>query len=56
LAAVLNDEDEQLVVGAIRSLEAINAPEAGQPLVRLIKDPRAVVRQAAADALGKLPL
>lgn len=56
LSAVLNDQDEQLVVAAVNSLAAINLPEAVPPLLPLCKDSRAVVRQAAAAALGKLPI
>lgn len=56
LSAVLKDQDEQLVVAAVNSLAAINMPEAVAPLLPLCKDERAVVRKAAAEALGKLPL
>jgi len=56
LSAVLTDEDEQLVISAIRSLAEINVAEAVGPIANLAKDRRAVVRRVAAEALGRLPL
>ena len=56
LAAVLKSADEQLVVAAIHSLQTIGASEALEPLAGMAGDPRAVVREAVAEALGTLPL
>ena len=56
LAAVLDSSDEQLVVAALHSLGALNAPEAADRLQTQCKDQRAVVRRAAAEALGTIPL
>jgi HEAT repeat protein len=56
LSAVLNNEDEQLVVSAVNSLAAINVPEAVAPVLSLVNDRRPIVRRAVAEAMGKLPL
>jgi HEAT repeat protein len=56
LAAVLGDADEQLVIAAARSLGALGAVEAAEPLAGLLRDARASVREAAARALGEVPV
>jgi HEAT repeat protein len=56
LAAMLQDADEQLVTSVAHSLGALGAVEAAAPLAALLRDPRATVRQAAAEALGQVPL
>jgi HEAT repeat protein len=56
LAAMLGDADEQLVISAARSLGRLGTAEAAAPLAKLLRDARASVRQAAAQALGEVPL
>jgi HEAT repeat protein len=56
LAAMLQDADEQLVISAARSLGALGTIDAAAPLAGLLRDPRPSVRQAAAEALGEVPL
>ena len=56
LAAVLSADDAELVVSAISSLGAIGAAEAEPHLLPLLRDSRSAIRQAAAEALGRLHL
>jgi HEAT repeat protein len=54
LAAVLVEGEANLVIGAIRSLAAIGAPDAEKSLLPLLDDPRPAVRREAARAIGEL--
>ena len=56
LVSLLDDDDEQLVASAARSLGAIGSPDSIGPLVKVAKDSRATVRVAAVQALSELPL
>jgi HEAT repeat protein len=56
LGALVTAKDAELVLGAVRSLGAIGAPEAEKYLIPLVKDPRPAVRREAVGALGILSL
>jgi HEAT repeat protein len=56
LGAMVAAKDAELVLGAVRSLGAIGAPEAEKYLIPLVKDPRPAVRREAVGALGILSL
>ena len=53
---MLGDAAEQLVITAARSLGRLGTATAAAPLAKLLRDARAPVRQAAAQALGEVPL
>lgn len=56
LVSLLDDDDEQLVASAARSLGSIGSPDSVEPLTKLTKDRRVTVRVAAVQALSELPL
>ncbi|NIQ94646.1 MAG: HEAT repeat domain-containing protein, partial [Desulfuromonadales bacterium] len=47
-------DDDALVCSALNSLGRIGVPEAEEPILGALRDPRASVRKAAAEALGEL--
>ena len=56
LAALLKDQDGELVKSALQALGAIGAPEGESHLLDMLGDPRPAVRREAARALGQLEL
>ena len=49
---MLQDEDKRVIGSVLGALVKLNAPEAGEILIRYLKDPDFVVRSAAATGLG----
>lgn len=54
LAALLGSDDDALVCSALTSLGKIGVPEAEEPIIGALRDPRPSVRKAAVLALAEL--